>query len=473
MIILGLGSNQGDRIHYLRLAKQTLAQHPAIDVLQVSPIYRSQALLKDNAPPTWQADYLNAALNIKTTLRPHELLQATKHIEQQIGRAKTSPSWSPRVIDIDLLAWDEHIFQDQQLHIPHEALHERPFALWPLADLCPDWIYPLPGPHQGQSAHALCETWGSRFDQSAPLRCHQIKQSLDQTQLVGILNLSPESFSDGQTWPNTETILTRALDLIDQGAEVIDIGAQATSQHIWQTDAQATPQGTEWQRLKPVITALQDAMKNHPLAAKISIDTYHPHTAEKAIEHGADWINDVSGLTQEAMRQIVAQSQVKAVMMHHISIPPTPKQQLPTHAPAHRQIIHWFQHQLRTLSKAGIKPEQIILDPGIGFGKNARQNLACIQHAKQFKSLGYPVLFGHSRKSFLSQFNLESPQARDLATLTCSRQLRQQGIDYLRIHQVANHSEDERIEQGLRAYRTATTTRQSSSSTAKMRSEAF
>src|SRR5437870_2066785 len=130
MVILGLGSNLTDRMKNLRQAFAEIKKIPTISVLQVSPVYRSDALLPPHAPAHWNQAYLNLAIRIETPLKPYELLTYTKKIEEKIGRIKEK-EWGPRLIDIDILAWDDFIQYDRLLHIPHESLHERPFALWP------------------------------------------------------------------------------------------------------------------------------------------------------------------------------------------------------------------------------------------------------------------------------------------------------------------------------------------------------
>ena len=124
MVILGLGSNLGDRLANLRLALTLIKKIPAFSVEHVSPVYLSDALLPDNAPVTWDTPYLNLALRCETTLSPYELLHHVKEIEKMIGRTPEK-IWGPRIIDIDILAWDALIQYDEKLHIPHEHLDER------------------------------------------------------------------------------------------------------------------------------------------------------------------------------------------------------------------------------------------------------------------------------------------------------------------------------------------------------------
>lgn len=152
MIILGLGSNIGDRVASLRRGIQSLRR--VLDGICVSPVYTSEALLPDAAPAEWDRPFLNLAVAGTSTLRPRELLEAVKAIERDAGRIDRG-HWSPRELDIDILAYHNEVVDESDLHVPHRALLMRDFALVPLADVAPGWVYPVPGPSQGMTALAL------------------------------------------------------------------------------------------------------------------------------------------------------------------------------------------------------------------------------------------------------------------------------------------------------------------------------
>ena len=246
MIILGLGSNVGDRLTVLRQAVSAINAITNLRILQISPLYLSDALLPDNAPTDWDQPYINLALRCETTLAPLELLDQLKNIEWSIGRKPEKRRWGPRVLDIDILIFDHEIIQSERLTIPHSSLLERPFALWPLSDLFPDWVYPLEGPMHGLRAAELVEKFGSRFTGLAPLHTWQLSQQINGPRLVGILNVTPDSFSDGASYSTTEKALEQALSLVECGAEVLDIGAESTAPRATPIDPK-----TEWQRLEP------------------------------------------------------------------------------------------------------------------------------------------------------------------------------------------------------------------------------
>ena len=153
MVILGLGSNIGNRLGYLELAIKYLNEE-VINITSVSAIYESPALLKEGSPEEWQVPFFNMAVAIETELEPHELLKQIKIIENKIGRLDRGV-WAPREIDIDILAYDGLYIDEENLKIPHAALCERSFALLPLADLCPNWQYPASGKYSGKTASEI------------------------------------------------------------------------------------------------------------------------------------------------------------------------------------------------------------------------------------------------------------------------------------------------------------------------------
>lgn len=426
MVILGLGSNLGDRLKHLREAFAHIKKIPNLSVQQVSPIYISDALLPQDAENHWDIPYLNLALRCETTLNPYDLLHHLKRIESTLGR-KPEKRWAPRLIDIDILAWDNFIQYDKLLHIPHEQLHERPFALWPLADVAPDWIYPLPGIFQGKTAAEMVSAFGSRFTGEAPFHTKQIAHRIDTPQLMGIINVTPDSFSDGGKYDSIETVIQQIETLALAGADIIDIGAEATNPKT----TGITPE-TEWERLAPILHALP----NFSIPPKISIDTRHADIAKKALDLGVNWINDVSGLEDPAMREVIAASDCDVVVMHHLGIPVDKKKILPPTADPVKTIFKFAEKKIAELVQHGISRERIIFDVGIGFGKTAEHCLALIKHIAAFQSLGVRLLVGHSRKLFLNLFTQQAFAERDIETTAISIFLNSQPVDYLRVHNV-------------------------------------
>ncbi|VVC74732.1 Dihydropteroate synthase [Aquicella siphonis] len=431
MIILGLGSNMGDRLLNLRNALQAIKSIPDFTVKQVSPVYISDALMPENAPAEWDMPYLNLAMRCQSSLNPVELLKQLKNIEWSIGRKPEVRHWGPRIIDIDILAWNDVVIQSEPLTVPHASLQERPFALWPLADVAPMWKFPLSGANQGKTAAQMVEAWGSRFSGNAPFHTRQINQRVDTSRLVGIVNITPDSFSDGGKFLEPEKALQQIIHLVNAGAEIIDIGAESTAPSAAPLDAD-----TEWKRLEPVMSAIRDARSSWMLSPKISVDTRHSRVAEQALLMGADWINDVSGLDDPGMREILAGSAAECVVMHHMSIPERRNHVLPRHQDPVKAVYEWGVKRLHELEKQGITRDRVIFDPGIGFGKMAEQSLILLKNIHVFASLGTRVLVGHSRKTFLSLLSGMPFADRDIETMVMSLFLARHAVDYIRVHNV-------------------------------------
>lgn len=438
MIILGLGSNVGDKVSHLRRALHCLHQIPELNVQHVSPLYFSEALLPENAPTDWDKPYINCAIRCETTLAPLELLKRLKTIEASIGRKPLMRHWGPREIDIDILAWHDTVITTDELTVPHRNVLERPFALWPLADIAPLWVFPK----ENKCAAELVEKWGSRFSGEAPFKTRQINQRIDTPQLMGILNITPDSYSDGGQFLQTDKAIAQAIQLVNDGADIIDVGAEST-----RPNAIAISADEEWQRLEPILIALKATSFLMP--PHISIDTYHPETAEKALAYDIHIINDVSGLDNQRMRAIIKSANIDCVVMHHKKIPERRDDHLPRHLDPTPAVLQWLQDRLQLLQDEGFDLNKLIIDPGIGFGKLAEQSLLLLKNIAAFKSLGTRVLVGHSRKTFLSLASSLPFAERDIETLAISLLLNNIPIDILRLHNVSITARALRVQQAL------------------------
>lgn len=239
------------------------------------------------------------------------------------------------------------------------------------------------------------------------------------TKLVGILNLTPDSFSDGGKLANASEQIAALERLIEEGADVIDIGAEST-----RPGATPLSAAEEWQRLIPFFAALE----MHHLSVPLSLDTRHPENAKRALDKGFSWINDVSGYTHGGMLDAVGGYDCTLVAMHSLSIPADKNITLAEDADVTSVLANWMLQMCEKL--AG---KNIILDPGIGFGKTPAQSWHIIEHIDALQALGIPLLIGHSRKSFLATVD------RDAATISVSRGLIAKNIDYLRVHDVKSH----------------------------------
>lgn len=419
MIALGLGTNQGDRLTQLRLALRKISSLEDVRVLHVSSIYESEAMLPEGAPQSWKKSFLNLAVIIETSLEPKALLSRLKEIEVSLGRVD-SGRWAPREIDIDLLADSKNTtIETRDLQLPHPGLFARPFALLPVREIAPDWIV------GDKSIGEHAQKWFGISSKLVPFSTKRTQLSL--TEIVGILNVTPDSFSDGNKYFLIEDAIRQVSLLADQGATVLDIGAESTR-------PQATPlrPGEEWNRLEPVLQAIASLK----LPVKISVDTRHAFVAGRALEYGVDWINDVEGFQAQEMIDVVGRSDVDIVVMHSLGVPPSKDKILDEARDPISQILEWAERTLNRLEKNGIKFSRVILDPGIGFGKSSDQAFHILSNAQQLLECRARWLIGHSRKSFLGSLTSKLAADRDLETALVSARLAQSGIHYLRVHNV-------------------------------------
>jgi len=247
--------------------------------------------------------------------------------------------------------------------------------------------------------------------------------------IMGILNVTPDSFSDGGNFYTVQAAVDCARRLEDAGADILDIGGESTrpySQPVSPTD--------EVQRVAPVLERLQGVV-NIP----ISIDTTKASVAQVAVELGARIINDVSGLEADERMIDVARSTQAGICAMHRQGTPQNMQDNPSYENCTLEILDYLRQRDSLLRKAGIDPERICLDPGIGFGKSHQHNLELIRSVGLFHQLGRPILVGHSRKGFIGKVLGDKDLGRDYGTLGVSFALQLQGVQILRVHDVAGH----------------------------------
>jgi dihydropteroate synthase len=250
----------------------------------------------------------------------------------------------------------------------------------------------------------------------------------ERTYLMGILNVTPDSFSDGGQFNNLESALSQAQQMIAQGADLIDIGGQST-----RPGAEEISLSEELHRVIPVIKQLRQIS-----SIPISIDTTRAAVAQAAIEAGADLVNDISGgIFDQEMFSTVAQLNVPIILMHLRGNPKT-MQQLTDYQDLLGEILEFLNNQIDKAIAAGITCSQIIIDPGIGFAKTYQQNIKILQNLSQFQALNLPILVGVSRKSFIGHIlNQKNPRARVWGTAAACCGAIAQKADILRVHDVA------------------------------------
>ncbi len=249
------------------------------------------------------------------------------------------------------------------------------------------------------------------------------------TKLMAILNVTPDSYYDGGLHLDPEEALKRALQIFEEGADILDIGGEST-----RPGAAAVSVAEEIRRVVPAIRAIR---AHTPLP--ISIDTSKPAVAEAALEAGATFINDVSGFRNKEMRRIAATAGVDICVMHMQGSPGTMQTNPHYVRGIIPELLDFFDAQVDLLLDAGVDPERILLDPGIGFGKTVADNLRIIQNLPIIKERGFRLLLGLSRKSFLQRL-LNGPASEMLAgTLVMNTLAVRAGVDIVRVHDVRPH----------------------------------
>lgn len=266
-------------------------------------------------------------------------------------------------------------------------------------------------------------------------------------EIVGILNITPDSFSDGGLFAAQGGAVSRAEELFDAGATIVDVGAEST-----RPSAVLISEEAEWERLEPVLEPLTRlAVTANRI---ISLDTRHESTALRALECGVRWINAVSGSASSTLVEAINRFDARLVVMHHCGLPADPVRHIPLSSDPVEEVATWAKATLAYLSTLGLSRERLILDPGIGFGKTAQQSIELLRRIGEISALGAEVLIGHSRKSFMKQFTDRPPQERDLETHSVSFFLCSSPVHYLRVHDVAGTARVLRTYAGLFAHRT-------------------
>ncbi|MDX2149676.1 MAG: dihydropteroate synthase [Bryobacteraceae bacterium] len=215
----------------------------------------------------------------------------------------------------------------------------------------------------------------------------------DRTVIVGVLNVSPDSFSDGGRYEDPDRAFARAIELEEQGADILDVGAEST-----RPGSERVSEAEEIRRLVPVLKRLKDK-----LAIPISVDTYKSAVADKALEHGVEIINDPSGLTFDPGLAKVVVKYDAGLVLNHMRGTPETWAKLPPLPDVMGNVLHDLEAAVNRARRAGVQRHSIVVDPGLGFGKRKEQNIEILARLHELARLDLPILVGPSRKSFLAQ----------------------------------------------------------------------
>ncbi len=261
-----------------------------------------------------------------------------------------------------------------------------------------------------------------------------------KTYLMGILNVTPDSFSDGAQFFSKESALRRAEEMLKEGADIIDIGGESTRPYSMPVAPEE-----EIRRVIPIIKMIKEKLQ-----AKVSIDTYKEEVAKEAIEVGADMINDISGFTfDQRMASFTAMKKVPVVLMH-IKGKPATMQDNPQYDNLMSEIVAFLRNSIKRADEAGVESDKIIIDPGIGFGKKVEHNLEILKNLKTLKSLGHPILMGLSRKSFIGHILQSDTSERLEGGLAAAGIAILNGTSILRVHDVKEFAKAARVADAIK-----------------------
>ncbi|RAL38362.1 hypothetical protein DM860_002340 [Cuscuta australis] len=441
-VVIALGSNMGDRLHNF---------DEALDQMRKSGIRITRhGCLYETAPAyvTDQPQFLNSAIRAVTKLGPFELLRILKKIEKDIGRTD-GIRYGPRPIDLDILFYGKFKIHSESLVVPHERLWERPFVVGPLIDLLgSDIENDTVACWHSFSGGGLFELWDKLGGKDGMRRVLPVANRLwdwsTKTSVMGILNLTPDSFSDGGKFLSVESAVTHARTMLLQGADIIDIGAQSSRPMA----SKISPE-EELGRLIPVVEAVT---KMPEAEGKLfSIDTFYSEVALEAISKGVHMVNDVSsGFLDSNMHPVVAGLKVPYIALHARGTSTTMQNvENLRYGNVCREVANELYERARAAEVAGIPAWRIIVDPGIGYSKNTNQNLDLLvglgtvrtEMGKRSLALSRsPLLVGPSRKRFLGDV-CDRPMAaeRDPATVASIAAAVLNGADIVRVHNVRDN----------------------------------
>ncbi|KXJ95625.1 Dihydropteroate synthase-like protein [Microdochium bolleyi] len=434
---IALGSNMGDRVAMIDQACREMDAR-GIKVKRTSGLWETEPMYVLD-----QDRFVNGACEVETQLEPLSLLDQLQDIEKAMGRQKIIDK-GPRNIDLDVLMYENETLDHERLKIPHIGIVEREFVLRPLAQIAAtksidatkpwkmiqDYLYDLP-----PNADPL-STLTPIGDGTQPLNA---LKSNRKTHVMAILNVTPDSFSDGGTHLPSSLEQT-VIKFIEGGATMIDIGGQSTAPGRPQVSAEE-----EIRRIVPAVELIRSLPQAKGVA--ISIDTYRASVAEAAVRAGADVINDVSaGLMDPEMLSMMAKLGKTVCLMHMRGDPATmsklndyPDGLVPTVA---KELLE----RVAAAEAAGVRRWRIILDPGFGFAKVGEQNIELLRHFEELKNWpgleGLPWLLGSSRKSFIGKITgVAVPGDRIFGTAATVTAAVQVGADIVRVHDVVEMSQ--------------------------------
>ncbi|KAL5701165.1 hypothetical protein ACHQM5_026532 [Ranunculus cassubicifolius] len=458
-VVIALGSNVGNRLRNF---------NEALQLMKMSGVHISRHGCLYETEPAYVTDqplFLNSAVRGTTKLGPHELLSVVKKIEKDMGRTD-GIRYGPRPIDLDILFYGRYDIQSDTLTVPHERIWERPFVIAPLIDLLGSAV----DGDTVASWHSFSRQPGGIFESWKKLggesligkeRMRRVLPIGDQlwdwskrTHVMGVLNLTPDSFSDGGKFQSVEAAVSQVRSMISEGVDIIDIGAQSTRPFAPKISAEE-----ELDRLIPVLEAI---VKVPEVEGKIlSVDTFYSKVASEAVSKGFHWVNDVSGGKLDSnMLNVAASLKVPYVVMHMRGDPSTMQNdENLQYENVCKEVASELYMQVKDVESSGIPAWRIIIDPGIGFSKNSDNNLdilmglPTIRKELSIQSMAAshaPILVGPSRKKFLGNIcgrpNASERDPATVAAVTCGIL---GGANIIRVHNVKDNLDAAKVSDAL------------------------
>ncbi|KAI9924972.1 hypothetical protein ASPWEDRAFT_118592 [Aspergillus wentii DTO 134E9] len=434
---IALGSNVGDRIEMIESALLEM-ERANIKVKRTSSLFETEPMYVLDQDP-----FINGVCEVETSLAPIELLNTLQSIEIELGRKKLIEK-GPRSIDLDILLYDQEVFSHERLNIPHNLMLERDFVLRPLCQLIPHERSPLPGQNLTYLSHLKSlpppvPTPVATTHISSSFKSLHSTDPQRPTHIMAILNLTPDSFSDGGVHSPTDlsNLTATVRKFIESGATIIDIGGESTRPG-------SAPVG-EAEELARVIPAIKHIRTSIPEAANIaiSIDTYRARVAEEACAAGADIINDVSaGSLDPDMLSTMARTGKSVILMHMRGTPSTMTKLTDYPNGVIADVGSELLERISAAEAAGIRRWRIILDPGLGFAKNQSHDLTILRDLQKLRTGvegldNFPWLMGPSRKRFIGRLTgVDKASDRGWGTAATVTASVAGGADIVRVHDV-------------------------------------